>query len=222
MHRLLRYMAGCWELFKVFLQMLYGMWKVSGVPLPRVTIYGGSRFKPQDPYAREANKLAQLLINANISVITGAGPGIMEAANCALPPIGGKARSLGIGVRGLEDKNPCVREYIELDYFFARKWLMTQYSQAFVVFPGGFGTLDELSEVTTLIQTKRLEKVPIILIGTEYWQLLIDWLKKQVLEEHKLILEEELEFFKVTDNIHEAFKIISEDYNLKSKAAINK
>lgn len=217
MTRIKLFFLACWHLLKVFAQLIYGIWKVSGVPAPRVTIFGGSRFGQKDPYAVEAHALAELFINNDISVITGGGPGIMEAANCALPPLGGTARSLGIGVRDLERPNHCLHEYIELDYFFARKWLMTQYSQAFVVFPGGFGTLDELSEVITLIQTKKLKQVPIILLGKDYWQEFMQWLSSQALE-HKLILTEELNLFTVTDNIHEAFRIIREDYHIKTKS----
>lgn len=192
----------------VYFQLIYGIWKIAKIPHPIVTIFGGSRFASTDPYAMEAHNFAKMLVKANISVITGGGPGIMEAANCALPPLGGKAKSIGIGVRGLgEGPNKCVQEYFLLDYFFARKWLMTNYSQGFAVFPGGFGTLDELSEVLTLIQTKKLGRVPIVLIGSEYWELLMQWLNTQALD-HKLILKEELELFKVTDDLHEALNIL--------------
>lgn len=208
MHRIKIFFSAALHLSHVYFQLIRGIWKIAGVPRPMVTVFGGSRVVQTDPYARQANQFAQMLVNANISVITGGGPGIMEAANCALPPLNGEAKSIGIGVRGLgEGPNKCVKEYFVLDYFFARKWLMTNYSQGFAVFPGGFGTLDELSEVLTLIQTKKLGRVPIVLIGSEYWKLLMQWLHTEALK-HKLILKEELELFIVTDDLQEALNIL--------------
>ena len=114
------------------------------------------------------------------------------------------ATSIGISVRGLEDKNPCVQEYFKMDYFFARKWLLTQYSSGFVVFPGGFGTLDELSEVLTLLQTNQIKKVPIVLIGKEYWQPFMDWITNEMVD-HQLITPEHVKLFSITDDIEQAF-----------------
>ena len=124
---------------------------------------------------------------------------------------------MAIGVRGLEEGwNRCAENYFELEYFFARKWLLNQFSTGFVIFPGGFGTLDELAEVLTLIQTKSLKRVPIVLIGVEYWQPLVDWIEKEALF-HGAVLKEELELFYVTDDLDEAFCWVLERCDLLRK-----
>jgi len=153
--------------------------------------------------------LAKKLVEADISVLTGGGAGIMEAASCGAIPTQGSGHSLGIGVTDLrEPRNPCVQEYFELDYFFARKWLLTHYSIAFVVFPGGFGTLDELFEVLTLMQTKQLKRAPIVLIGKEFWAPFMGWLIDQALR-HGTIAEQDVQLFSVTDDLEEAFCTVS-------------
>ena len=197
-----------WRLVCVNIQLLYGVWKLTRVPRPRVTIFGGSRMPQEDPYSQQAHKLGHKLVQHDISIVTGGGPGIMEAASCGAIAVGKKGMSLGIGVKELgEGKNPCVQEYLELDYFFARKWLLTRYSIAFVVFPGGFGTLDELGEILTLIHTNRLPQVPIVLIGSEYWYLFMQWLTHEALK-HGLVTSDDLKLFVVTDDIDYAFTII--------------
>lgn len=198
-----------WKLFKVHMQMLYGAWKVSKLPKPIVSIFGGARLSQKDTYAVQASELANMFVENNISVLTGGGPGIMEAANCgAIKQNGGKGKSMGIGVKELgEGKNPCVQEYIALDYFFARKWLLTRFSLGFVVFPGGFGTMDELAEVLTLIQTKKMAPLPIILIGTDYWDTFLKWVTDDAIK-HGLIEKEHLELFTITDDLHQAMCLI--------------
>jgi uncharacterized protein (TIGR00730 family) len=193
----------------VFFQLTYGAWRVFKLPQPAISIFGGARIKPDHPYALQAGAFAQRLINNNISIITGGGPGIMEAASCAVSRIKDKqSRSIGIGVKDLdEERSICAQEYFELDQFFARKWLLTHYSRAFVVFPGGFGTLDELAEVLTLIQTKKIKRVPIILVGSDYWKDLMNWIEQGALK-HKLIVQSDLELFLVTDDLDEALTLI--------------
>ncbi len=196
------------RLLRVLGQMIYGAWRVSRIPAPIVSIFGGARFKLDDPYAKQAHQLAKLFVEADISVLTGGGPGIMEAASCGAIPIKGSGRSVGIGVTDLrETKNPCVQEYFELDYFFARKWLLTRYSIAFVVFPGGFGTLDELAEALTLVQTKELKRVPIVLIGKEFWTPFMTWIAESL--HHGAISEKDVQLFSMTDDLNEAFCIVS-------------
>lgn len=204
-----------WSAFKVFFQLLYGAWKVSALKQPIVTIFGGSRFAQDHPYAKKAQQLAQKLLEADISILNGGGPGIMEAASCALDLSKiKKAKSIGIGVKDLDEgHNPCVHEYFELNYFFARKWLLTRYSKAFIVFPGGFGTLDELAEVLTLIQTKQSPRVPIVLFGIEYWDDFMVWVKKEALE-HGLIAKEDLKLFTLTDDLEQVFCLVRDECNL--------
>lgn len=200
------------KMTKVVFQIVYGSWRLSKLKKPIITIFGGARLKAIDPYFQQATRMAQRFVDKNISVLTGGGPGIMEAANCgAIITNGGKAVSVGIGVKDLgEGKNECVQEYFELDYFFARKYLLTRFSMGFVIFPGGFGTLDELSEILTLIQTDKLTRLPIVLIGVEYWQDFMVWLKREALS-HGLIGEKDLELFVVTDSLDEAFCIICDE-----------
>ncbi len=197
---------------RVLWQLLYGVWRVSKLPRPIVSIFGGSRIAGDDLYFHKAHELARRLVELDISVLTGGGPGIMEAASCgAIVPKRGKARMMGIGVTDLGEKpNECVQEYFELHYFFARKWLLTRFSSAFVVFPGGFGTLDELSEVITLIQTKKLERVPIVLFGVEYWDPFMKWLNMEALK-HGAIGQEDLDLFTLTDDLEQVFCLIRDE-----------
>ncbi len=194
-----------------FFQILYGAWKISGSGGPYVSIFGGARFAQDDPYAHKAHALAGMLVDANISVLTGGGPGIMEAASCGAVNPKSTAKSIGISVKDLgEGRNPCVQIYFELDHFFARKWLLTRYSSAFVVFPGGFGTLDEMAEVLTLIQTKRIKPVPIVLIGKEYWDPFMHWIKTEAIK-HGTVSEKDVALFTVTDDLHQAFCLVRDE-----------
>lgn len=207
-----RFLSCCglfFKLFRVWMQLIYGAWKVFSLPKPIVSIFGGARLPETDIYFKQAHELASMLVQHNISVLTGGGPGVMQAANCgAVASKKAKGKSMGIGVTDLgEGKNVCVQEYFVLDYFFARKWLLTRYSAAFVVFPGGFGTMDELAEVLTLIQTKRIEPVPIILMGVEYWQPFMNWVLDEALD-HGLVHEDDVKLFTVTDDLDNAFCII--------------
>ncbi len=195
---------------KVFIQIVYGVWRISKLSFPIVSIFGGSKLAQKDKYAHEANQIAAWFVENEISILTGGGPGIMEAANCGAFRSHHKKdiHSIGIGVKGLnEPKNLCVEEYFEVNYFFARKWLLTQYSIGFIVFPGGLGTIDELSEVLTLIGTSQMKKVPIVLIGKDYWHPFMQWIKDQAYA-HGFISEENLQLFKLTDDPYKAFCFI--------------
>lgn len=197
----------------VFLQIIYGVWRVSKLSQPIISIFGSAKVAQSDKYAQEANQIAVWLGEAGISVLTGGGPGIMEAANCGAikPSRKGDVKSIGIGVRGLnEPKNICVEEYFELDYFFARKWLLTQYSSGFIIFPGGFGTMDELSEVLTLIQTKQMKQVPIVLVGKEYWRPFMEWITDQALP-RGLVQVDHIKLFSVTDDPYKAFCFVRQE-----------
>jgi uncharacterized protein (TIGR00730 family) len=189
--------------------LIHGIWKITRIQGPIVSIFGGSRFPIKDPYALQAHKLASKLVEAHINIMTGGGAGIMQAASCGAVH-SKKSTSIGVGVTELNEiKNPCVKEYFEVDYFYTRKWLLTHYSLAFVVFPGGFGTLDELTEILTLIQTKILPMAPIILIGHDYWTPFLQWLQQEAIV-HGTIKEEHLRLFIITDDLDEAFHLIEE------------
>lgn len=209
---LLFYLSIYKNLIHSMFQLMCGIWKIGHQAKPIVSIFGGSKLQMKSPYAASAHELAGLLIEHDISVITGGGPGIMEAANCGATHAERKksqARSIGITVKGLEpeDFNICAQEKIIVDYFFVRKWLMIEYSVAFAFFPGGFGTLDEFGEVATLMQTKKLAGVPVVLIGKNYWDPFMNWLHDYALKDG-LILKKDLDTIQVTDNIDEALLLL--------------
>jgi uncharacterized protein (TIGR00730 family) len=210
------------SLFKTTIQLIYGVWKVSRLPEPIITVFGGSHLRQDDFFAKQAHALTHKLALAHISVITGGGPGIMQAANCAVTQEQAKAikaYTLGITVKGLgknEPVNKCAKNYIVMDYFFARKWLMMNFSTAFVVFPGGFGTMDELTEVVTLFQTEQLPGVPVVLIDTKYWQPFLQWLNDSALK-HGLVSQADIDLIQVTDNLDEAFWLLRERCKIGKK-----
>lgn len=207
------------SLFKTSFQLMYGVWKVSQLPEPLVTVFGGSRLSQDNPIAKQAHRLSHKLAQSHISVITGGGPGIMEAATCGITHEAAKevrARTLGITVKGLGKKEPvnlCAKNYIVMDYFFSRKWLMINYSVAFAIFPGGFGTMDELAEVVTLMQTKKLPGVPIVLIGVEYWKPFMQWVTESALK-NDLVTKKDVNLIQMTDDIDEALCMLQEQCEL--------
>jgi hypothetical protein len=198
------------HLGRVFFQILYGIWRISKLDMPIISIFGGHNFKLDDPYAQEAEKLSRMLAESNISVITGGGGGIMEAASkgASVKIRGVSSKIIGIGVKELDEfRSKYVTEYFELHYFFARKYLLTRYSIGFVVFPGGYGTMDEMFELLTLMQTKKTPKMPIVLIGTEFWNPLLNWMKSEWLK-HKVINPKDLDLFYVTDDLVRAYSLV--------------
>lgn len=198
------------DLTKVSWQIIFGQWTISGISQPIVTIFGGAHLPKDDRYAVIAQQVASRLIALDISVITGGGSGIMRAASCILPLKEKKAKIIGIGVRSLkEEHNECVEKFLLLDYLFARKWLMIRSAKAFVAFPGGFGTLDELMEVITLMYTKELARAPIVLVGVAYWQDFVAWARTDALA-GGLIDQQQIDLFIMTDDIDEIVGHISE------------
>ncbi len=199
------------NLHRVFWQTLRGAWRISSIPRPIVTIFGGANLASSSPYVEQIQMLAERFTDNHISVLTGGGQGVMKAANLgASRTQKGKGRSIGIGVKAFGDqRNIYVQDYFELDYFFARKMLLMNYSQAFIIFPGGFGTLDELTEVFMLIKTKHLDQLPVVLIGTKYWNHFFEWLRRESMAEG-LISEEDLDFFVLTDDLDKAFCAIKD------------
>lgn len=203
-------------------RLLSGMWKLTKLPQPAITVFGGSRISQDSIYAKQAEQLAKKLASKGFSIITGGGSGIMQAANYGAfqaaqewGKVNGtqelKITSMGIGLLWLsEDKkqeNKYVHDQIVMYHFFSRKWLLVRYSVGFVVFPGGFGTLDEIFEVITLIQTSRMPQFPVVLMGQEYWQPIIDWAIKKALKE-KLIDEQDLQIISIARDVDHAFEII--------------
>ncbi len=180
---------------------------------PCVSIFGSARTKEEDKYYQLAEDLAYKITQHGYGVITGGGPGIMEAANKGANRGGGKSVGLNISLPFEEYSNPYIdrNKKIDFDFFFVRKVMFVKYAQGFVVLPGGFGTLDELFEAITLIQTKKIGKFPIVLVGKEFWGGLVDWIKNSLLQ-NGMIAEKDLDLFHVVDTSDEAVKIINEFY----------
>lgn len=199
-----------WRMLIAMVEMTYASFHIARIPRPIISVFGGAHTAVTDPYSRDAQKLAQALVERDVSVITGGGPGIMQAANCgALNASKGKIRSFGVYLPGIpnENLNNCLTRSMNVKYFFVRKWLLLQYSIGFAIFPGGFGTLDELFELLTLIQIKQLEKVPVVLIGSAYWEPMISWLKEQAIKSN-LLSQADLDLIQITDDIEHATNIL--------------
>jgi uncharacterized protein (TIGR00730 family) len=172
-----------------------------------VTIFGSARVKPDDIYYQKTENLTRLLVQNGFSIITGGGGGIMEAANKGAGEAGGKSVGMNIQLPFEQKPNPYANIHLHYKYFFIRKVMFVKYAIAYVILPGGFGTMDELFEALTLIQTKRIKSFPLILMGSEYWQGLLDWLKKTMLREDK-ILAGDLDLIQVVDEPEEVVKLI--------------
>jgi len=195
-----------WRIFRIMAEFVDAIETLSQIK-HAVSIFGSARTMPDDLYYQKAEHLARLLAERGFGVITGGGPGIMEAANKGAAEAGGQ--SVGMNIRlPLEQKpNPYANISIDYKYFFTRKVMFVKYAMAYVVMPGGFGTLDELFEALTLLQTKRIKPFPVVLMGSEYWKGLIDWIKKTMLRNNK-VSPADLELFQVIDDPEEVVKYI--------------
>ncbi len=178
---------------------------------PAVSIFGSARTLESDPWYERARHLGRMLAERGLTVITGGGPGIMEAANRGAKEAGGVSVGLGIELPHEQGINPYVDLAIDFRYFFVRKTMFVKYAQAFVIFPGGFGTFDELFESLTLVQTGKIEHFPIILMGTDYWRGLLEWISGPVQERHN-IAPEDLRLLKTTDDDDQALQWIEEAF----------
>jgi uncharacterized protein (TIGR00730 family) len=201
-----------WVIFKVMSEFVEGFEKMAKIG-PCVTIFGSARVKPSNPYYKMAEDIAVRLVQQGYGVITGGGPGIMEAGNKGANKAGGKSVGLNIYLPHEQKGNIYIDadKLITFDYFFVRKVIFVKYSQGFIVMPGGFGTLDELSEALTLIQTKKIGRFPIVMVGKKFWSGIIDWFMK-VLVAEKMISEEDLDLFNLVDTPEEAVAVIDEFY----------
>ena len=207
-----------WQIFKIMSEFVEGFEKMAKIG-PCVSVFGSARTKPANKYYKLAEEIAFKLTRAGYGVISGGGPGIMEAANKGARAGGGKSVGLNIELPFEQYPNPFIDsdKLISFKYFFVRKVMFLKYSQGFVAMPGGFGTIDELAEALTLIQTNKIAKFPIILVGIEYWTGLLDWIKNKMLADGN-ISPEDLDLFKVVDTSDEVVKIINDfysKYNLK-------
>ncbi|NQT90310.1 MAG: TIGR00730 family Rossman fold protein [Candidatus Omnitrophica bacterium] len=199
-----------WRVFRIMSEFVEGFEELSRVG-PAVSIFGSARTKSNSKYYKFAEKIASLLVKAGYAVITGAGSGIMEAANKGAKEAGGVSVGLNIDVPVVQKPNRYITHLIDFRYFFCRKVMFDKYAKAFIVLPGGFGTLDEFFEAVTLIQTCRIRPLPVILVGKEYWQGLIGWMKKHMLKK-SLIDKKDLDIYVVTDSPKEVINIIEDFY----------
>ena len=203
-----------WAIFKIMSEFVEGYEKMSKVG-PCVSIFGSARTDPEDKYYKLAESIGYELAQNGYGVITGGGPGIMEAGNKGA--FRGKGTSVGLNIElpFEQHDNPYIDrgKSLDFDYFFVRKVMFVKYSQGFVVMPGGFGTLDELFEAITLIQTKKIGKFPIILVGTEYWSGLFEWVKSTLLKEFKTISSKDLDLIQLVDTEDEIIEILNNFYD---------
>ncbi|OGS22643.1 MAG: Rossman fold protein, TIGR00730 family [Elusimicrobia bacterium RIFOXYA2_FULL_39_19] len=195
-----------WRIFRIMAEFVEGFEMLTKLG-KAVCVFGSARLKTDNKYYKTAEKTAYLLSKAGYAVITGGGPGIMEAANKGAMEAAGKSVGLNILLPMEQKPNPYINIMLEFRYFFVRKVMFAKYAKAFIVLPGGFGTLDEFFEAITLVQTERIDPFPVILVGKDYWKDLVKWLESKVLEE-ECISKDDLLIYKLVDTPEEALKVI--------------
>lgn len=205
--------ADSWVIFKVMSEFVEGFEKLAKIG-PCVSIFGSARTSPDHKYYKMAEEISAKLVRHGYGVITGGGPGIMEAGNKGAHSENGKSVGLNIDLPFEQNNNFYIDQdkLINFDYFFVRKVMFVRYSQGFIVMPGGFGTLDEMFEALTLIQTEKIGRFPIVMVGKDYWGGLVDWLKNTLLKERN-INPEDLDLFHLVETEEEAVAVIDEFYD---------
>jgi uncharacterized protein (TIGR00730 family) len=202
-----------WTMFKVVAELVEGFDRMNKIG-PCISIFGSARTKPEEKYYGIAVDMAKRLAEEGFGIITGGGPGIMEAGNKGATEAGGLSVGLNIELPHEQGNNPYISpdKVLNFNYFFVRKVMFVKYAQAFIAFPGGFGTMDELFEVLTLIQTGKIEPVPVILFGSDFWGGMRDWVQNSLSEEFKTVSPKDMDLIPVTDSIDEVVNIINEFY----------
>lgn len=200
-----------WRVFKIMAEFVEGFESLKDIR-PSVSIFGSARNGFDPKYYKLTEEISKKLSDLGFNIITGGGPGIMESANKGAKE--GKSKSVGLNIKLPAEQNPNPYQDIELDfqYFFARKVMFVKYASGFIVFPGGFGTLDEFFEALTLMQTEKTLRFPVICIGSEYWQGLFEWIKNTLLK-NKAINPEDMDLFCLTDDIEEAVQLILQNWH---------
>jgi hypothetical protein len=207
--------SDAWRVFRIMGEFVEGFDTLARVG-PAVSVFGSARTTPDDPYYRAAEDVARRLVGAGFAVITGGGPGIMEAANKGAIEAGGDSVGCNIELPFEQGMNVYVRTAINFHYFFVRKTMFVKYAEGFIIFPGGYGTLDELFESLTLIQTGKLWNFPVVLFGSEFWSGLVEWIDKRLVGESK-ITPRDRELFTVTDDPQEAVDIMVASFRRHSE-----
>ena len=208
-----------WSVFKIMGELVEGYEKLSQLG-PCVSIFGSARTKPDNKFYKETVEISESIVKLGLGVITGGGPGIMEAANKGAQKAGGVSVGLNIDLPHEQMPNLFIDsdKVIDFDYFFVRKVMFVRYAQAFVVMPGGFGTLDEFFEAITLIQTYKIERFPVILYGSEFWSGCVEWIKNIVCKKFNNVSEDEMFLFEVVDSKNEIIEILKKFYDKKKFA----
>ncbi len=199
-----------WRIFRIMSEFVDGFETLSQIK-NGITFFGSARTSPRNKYYKLAEETAYLFAKKGYAIITGAGPGIMEAANKGGYKAGSESIGLNISLPKQQKCNKYVKTPVEFRYFFCRKVMFAKYSKAVCIFPGGYGTLDELFEFLELIQTEKIDKFPVILFSKKYWSPLINWLKESLLE-NNMIEQDDLELFKIVETPQEALKIVKDFY----------
>jgi hypothetical protein len=196
-----------WRIFRIMAEFVEGF-QFLAESSREVSIFGSARFDAKNPWYKEARKLGGLLAKAGFTVITGGGPGVMEAANRGAFEAKGESLGLNIQLPKEQRTNPYVTRSRAFHYFFTRKVMLAAAAQAYVFFPGGFGTLDEALELVTLVQTGKMQKIPVILVGRKFWGPWLEWVNQTLVREYKTVSREETKLYQVVDTAEEALKII--------------
>lgn len=198
-----------WRIFRIMAEFVEGFQFLSQLDR-EVTIFGSARFAPDSKWYQEAERFGKILAKNGFTVVTGGGPGIMEAANKGAYEVGGRSVGINIQLPTEQRINPYVTFSRAFHYFFTRKVILAASAQAYVYFPGGFGTIDELFEILTLIQTEKSEKIPVVLVGKEYWGGLYEWIKDVQFEKMGAINQQDLDLFTIVDTAEEAFDLVKD------------
>lgn len=201
-----------WRLFRILSEFVDGFETMATVG-PAISVFGSARTHPGDANYERARQAAQRICSRDFAVITGGGPGIMEAANRGAYDCGGTSVGLNIALPQEQAPNPYQTHELNFRYFFVRKVMFVKYACGFIIFPGGYGTMDEFFEAITLMQTLKIEPFPIVCLGHAYWDGLIDWMRKTMLHEYEAIDKEDLDYFYVTDNVNEAVDLIAQRFD---------
>lgn len=204
-----------WRVFRIMSEFVQGFELLRNYGLA-ATFWGSARLTPDEPYYKAAEELAAKLAKKGFAIISGGGPGIMEASNVGAFKVGGKSIGLNIELPFEQKLNPYTTDSLSFKYFFSRKVMLTFASEVYVYFPGGYGTLDEFFEIVTLIQTKKIERVPIVLFGSDFWNPLLRWFEKDLMKKFKTISKEDLDLFVVVDSVDDAYKYILKNVDCKN------